>query len=368
MLWIFCRANRYCAASWVNPLKPHWVSCTGPTTQIEASRWNALPSIRRYHGWLFRMSEPSGWIRLPSATSDSASASTIKGIMSGGVAMSASANRIRSVVAWSMPTRTAAPLPPCGTLIRASSVSGRARTMSAVASVLPSSTTRTSTRSGSVAEPGTPSRPNAPRRWRYPNSSSSAGSIRSASLNAGRTSVSDGRSGMRRSLSDPFARDARDKATRYEGVIVVRRPADMLLAVSSPPRLRRPTLFLERSLEAPYEPESVVDAPLIGFDAFSIDQRIFGWVRLSADRLTDFLNAHEEIELDNAQIEQLTDARVASIDRLVVNRDRLIAVRAGGPQGDPARRQRLRLHPLVVRAGLYRIGGYLHARPGVEPL
>jgi hypothetical protein len=132
--------------------------------------------------------------------------------------------------------------------------------------------------------------------------------------------------------------------------------------------VRRPTLFLERSPVAPHEPESVVDAPLIGFDAFSMDQRIFGWVRLSADRLTDLLNAHEEIELDNAQIEQLTDARVASIDRLIVNRDRLIAVRAGGPQGDPARRQRLRLHPLVVRAGTYRIGGYLHARPGVAPL
>jgi hypothetical protein len=149
---------------------------------------------------------------------------------------------------------------------------------------------------------------------------------------------------------------------------VARRPDGSLLAVSTPPRLRRPTLFLERSLEAPHEPDSVVDAPLIGFDAFSIDQRIFGWVRLSADRLTDLLNAHEEIEVDNAQIEQLTDARVASIDRIVVNRDRLIAVRAGGPQGDPARRQRLRLHPLVVRAGLYRIGGYLHARPGVAPL
>jgi hypothetical protein len=149
---------------------------------------------------------------------------------------------------------------------------------------------------------------------------------------------------------------------------VARRPDGSLLAVSTPPRLRRPTLFLERSLEAPHEPESVVDAPLIGFDAFSIDQRIFGWVRLSADRLTDLPNAHDENEDDNAQIEQLTDARVASIDRIVVNRDRLIAVRAGGPQGDPARRQRLRLHPLVVRAGLYRIGGYLHARPGVAPL
>jgi hypothetical protein len=155
---------------------------------------------------------------------------------------------------------------------------------------------------------------------------------------------------------------------QYEGVIVPSRPAGSLLAVSSPSPVRRPKLFLEHLPEAPHEPESVVDAPLVGFDAFFIDQRIFGWVRLSADRLTDLLNAHEEIDLDNAQLEQLTDERVAWIDRMVVIRDRLIAVRAGGPHGNPAMRQHVRLHQLAVRAGSYRMGGYLHARPGVAPL
>jgi hypothetical protein len=141
-----------------------------------------------------------------------------------------------------------------------------------------------------------------------------------------------------------------------------------VLAVSSPWPSGRPTLDLEGLPEAPYEPESVVDPPLVGFDAFSIDQRIFGWVRLSADRLTDLLNAHQEIALDNAQVEQLTHSGIAWIDHLVVNRDQLIAVRAGGPHGDAAKRLRLRRHPLAVRAGSYRMGGYLHARPGVAPL
>jgi hypothetical protein len=155
---------------------------------------------------------------------------------------------------------------------------------------------------------------------------------------------------------------------QYEGVVVPDRPAGTVLAVSSPSPTDRPTLVLEGLPEAPYEPESVVDAPLVAFDAFSIDQRIFGWVRLSADRLTDLLNAHREIALDNAQVEQLTHVGVAWIDHLIVNRDQLIAVRAGGPHGDPALRQRLRRHPLAVRAGSYRMGGYLHARPGVAPL
>ncbi|HZC31693.1 MAG TPA: hypothetical protein VE640_00245 [Candidatus Bathyarchaeia archaeon] len=138
--------------------------------------------------------------------------------------------------------------------------------------------------------------------------------------------------------------------------------------MSPPQPFRRPTLVLERLPEPPYEPDSVVDAPLIGFDAFSIDQRIFGWVRLSADRLTDLLNDHEEIAIDNAQVEQLTHPGVAWIDGMVLKRRQLIAVRAAGPHGDPARRQRSRLYPLAVCAGSFRMGGYLHARPGVAPL
>jgi hypothetical protein len=129
-----------------------------------------------------------------------------------------------------------------------------------------------------------------------------------------------------------------------------------------------PGLVLERLPEAPNEPESVVDAPLIGFDAFYLDQRIFGWVRLSADRLTDLLNAHREIALDNAQVERFSQRGMDWLDRMVLDRDELLAVRAGGRHGDPAKRQRMRLHPLIVRAGPYRIGGYLHARPGVAPL
>jgi len=128
------------------------------------------------------------------------------------------------------------------------------------------------------------------------------------------------------------------------------------------------TFVLERSPEAPCEPESVVDAPLVGFDAFLVDSRVYGWVRLSADRVTDLLNASDEVTLVNAQAECLPDGRLSWHDRLVVARDRLIAVRAAGPRGDPARRLRTRLHPLVVQSGPYLIGGYLHVPSGAVPL
>jgi hypothetical protein len=56
--------------------------------------------------------DPSGWMRLPSARSAVASASTRRGSWSGGVAMSASAKTTMSASAASIPARTAEPLPP----------------------------------------------------------------------------------------------------------------------------------------------------------------------------------------------------------------------------------------------------------------
>jgi hypothetical protein len=128
------------------------------------------------------------------------------------------------------------------------------------------------------------------------------------------------------------------------------------------------TLVLESRAEAPNEPDSVVDAPLIAFDAFLTDHRLYGWIRLTAARLTDVLNSQAELTLANVQLERLTDGTMEWHERLVLDRDRLLAVRAGGPRGDPVRREHLRRHPLVVQSGPYLIGGYLHARPRIGPL
>jgi hypothetical protein len=70
----------------------------------------------------------------------------------------------------------------------------------------------------------------------------------------------------------------------------------------------------------------------------------------------------------NVQLERLSDGRVEWLERMDLDRDSLLAVRAGGPRGDPARRRHARLHPLVVQSGPYLIGGYLHARAGVGPV
>lgn len=126
-------------------------------------------------------------------------------------------------------------------------------------------------------------------------------------------------------------------------------------------------LVLERVSEEVHEPEFVATLPLVGFEAFVPGGRVFGWVRLDADRLTDMLNAHEELQLINVIIEHLGGATVTA-DEAIVRRGELIAVRARGPRGDAALREPTLTHPVVVESGPYLIGGHLHAAPGANPM
>jgi len=135
--------------------------------------------------------------------------------------------------------------------------------------------------------------------------------------------------------------------------------------MTEPSRLR---LVLERVPEEVHEPELVATQPLICFDAFAAGHRVFGWVHLDADRLTDMLNDHAELHLGNVLVEDLASGLTVTADEAIVHRDELVAVRASGPRGDPARRQPTVGHPLLVDAGPYLVGGYLHAPQGTDPL
>ncbi len=128
------------------------------------------------------------------------------------------------------------------------------------------------------------------------------------------------------------------------------------------------SLVLERTPEALMEPEFVAEVPLVSFGAFASDYRAFGWVRLLADRLTDLVNDHANLRLMNAGIENLVDGRTTIVDEIMVHRDQLIAVQAGGPRGDASLRQRTRTYPLAIQSGSYLIEGFLHATPGLDPL
>ena len=127
-------------------------------------------------------------------------------------------------------------------------------------------------------------------------------------------------------------------------------------------------VILQRLPEEIFEPDSVAEAPLVRFVAYTRHHRVFGWVRLRADRLTDLLNAHDALLLTEVDIESLEDASTTSSDQVMIEGGDLIAVHASGPRGDATMRRRTRTYAVALQAGNYLIGGHLHGVPGTDPM
>jgi hypothetical protein len=127
-------------------------------------------------------------------------------------------------------------------------------------------------------------------------------------------------------------------------------------------------LVLQRSPEEVFEPDAVADVPLVRFAAYGAHQRVFGWVRMDTDRLTDLVNAHDELSLLDVELEHLPNGLIGTVDEVVIHRSDLVAVHARGSRGDEARRRMTRTHPLAIKSGNYLIGGYIHVPPGSDPL
>jgi hypothetical protein len=108
--------------------------------------------------------------------------------------------------------------------------------------------------------------------------------------------------------------------------------------------------------------------PELEFVGYAEDCRVFGFLRLDGDRLTDMLNVQEEIRLVDAVAIGLDDSRAIEVGELTVSRDELLAVRGSGPRGNSGRRARVRPHPITLQTGPYTIHGYVHALPGADPL
>lgn len=127
-------------------------------------------------------------------------------------------------------------------------------------------------------------------------------------------------------------------------------------------------LVMERTDEEIFEPGAIADVPLIRFAAYVADRRVFGWVRLDTDRLTDLLNAHDELHLLDVALETLPNGWPGTVDEVIIRRRDLIAVQASGPRGDPGLRHAMQTHPIAIQAGAYMIGGYLHVPSGADPI
>jgi hypothetical protein len=108
--------------------------------------------------------------------------------------------------------------------------------------------------------------------------------------------------------------------------------------------------------------------PEVEFAGYAEDCRIFGFLRLEAERLSDALNAHAEVQLVDVLVVALDDSRAIPRGEVCVHRDELLAVRASGPRGNEGRRSRSRLYPVTLQSGPYEIHGHLHGPPAGDPI
>lgn len=106
----------------------------------------------------------------------------------------------------------------------------------------------------------------------------------------------------------------------------------------------------------------------VEFSAYTEDCRVFGFIQLAGERLSDALNDLEQVRLESVLLVALEDNRAVELRELVVARAELVAVRASGPRGNAARRVRTRPSPVAVKAGPYMVRGYVHGPPGGDPL
>ena len=136
---------------------------------------------------------------------------------------------------------------------------------------------------------------------------------------------------------------------------------------------RRLRLVFRREPDSlgPTAPETAVTTGAqrqVEFIACADDCLLSGYVTHAADRLTDLLNDHDEVELVEVFLQDLATGTAIQVADVIVARDELLMVHAIGPRGDRGRRTRTRQHPVAIQVGPYHVRGYLHALPGSDPI
>jgi hypothetical protein len=135
---------------------------------------------------------------------------------------------------------------------------------------------------------------------------------------------------------------------------------------------RRLRLAIEGTDEPPSDGPDPLPAieigPLVDFVAYGQDCTLSGQIRLGTERLTDLLNGNDPWQLVDVMAESFDGVELVEIKEVEVPREEILMVHATGPRGSNEQRHRTNLHPVIMRVGRFRIRGYLHARPGLDPL
>jgi len=136
--------------------------------------------------------------------------------------------------------------------------------------------------------------------------------------------------------------------------------------MSAPSSVQRLPAMTEASAAEP--PRDTPSDPLVELTVSSGDSRASGHVALSANRVTDLLNKHDECTFADLCVQSLADGHEVSLRDVVVMRAEAYAVVVSGPRGNPRRRTRTRPCPVELRLGPYEVSGSLHALPGPDPV
>jgi hypothetical protein len=134
-------------------------------------------------------------------------------------------------------------------------------------------------------------------------------------------------------------------------------------------RRRRPVPAAPAPEPPELEPATpTILGPEIEFAGYAEDCRVFGFLRLTGDRMTDLLNDESTYRLTDAMLVRLDTGAATQVTDLTVHRDEILAVRASGPRGDPERRSRRRPYPMTLQTGPFTVHGYVHGIPGGDPI
>jgi hypothetical protein len=103
---------------------------------------------------------------------------------------------------------------------------------------------------------------------------------------------------------------------------------------------------------------------LIEFVAYTREFLVAALLAMRADRMTDLLNAVDELELHDTLVQWLHDGALRGAETLSIERVALVAVKANAPRGNPARRHPTGRVSVAAGCGPLLMHGDLHVRRG----
>ena len=117
--------------------------------------------------------------------------------------------------------------------------------------------------------------------------------------------------------------------------------------------------------DAPPDPPS---AHVVRLTLYACDSLAFGYLPLSAGRVTDLMNEHEALEFVDTYLQNIAGGHGLALRAASIALEEICAVGVTGPRGDPKRRTRTLPIPVELGVGPYDVRGNIHVGPGSDPI